>query len=130
MNSFRVAIVDDSATMRMIIKKTLVTQYSDDVEVFELENGKKFIEQVDKIKPDIVLLDWNMPEMDGFETLKILKEEEEYQETIVIMITSDSRKEKVKLATKEGLSGYIIKPFDRKRFLDMMEKVVEHLNSK
>ena len=130
MEEFKVVVVDDSATMRMIIKKALVTQYEDYVEVLEFPNGKEFIEDVEEIKPDVVLLDWNMPQMDGYETLKVLKAKEEFQDTVVIMITAESKKDRVKMATKEGLTGYMIKPFDRKKFIDMMEEIIEHLNSK
>lgn len=103
-------LVDDSNTMRRMQKNQL-TQLGQD-NLLEAENGQIALEVLESNMPvDIVLLDWNMPVMDGLTFLKTVRANAKYKDVKVIMCTSESEKSKVIEAMKEGANNYIVKPF-------------------
>jgi two-component system chemotaxis response regulator CheY len=106
----KILLVDDSMTMRRIQKTQL--QQLGIADVVEANNGKEALDCVSK-NPDFscVLLDWNMPEMDGPTFLKTIRANEKNKDLKVIMCTSNAEKEKVMEALRAGANGYIIKPF-------------------
>jgi len=105
----KILLVDDSQTMRRILKNTLTKAgYS---EVLEAENGKDALEVLNSKKPDLVLLDWNMPVMNGLEMLKAAKADDNVKHIPIIMVTSISEKEMVVEAIKAGAADYTTKPF-------------------
>lgn len=107
----RVLLVDDSSTMRRIQKTQLNGLGVSDV--IEASNGKEAYDQLVKFKDiNFILLDWNMPIMDGITFLKKARENEEFNNTKIIMCTSESEKGRVLEALKAGANNYIVKPFD------------------
>ena len=106
----RVLLVDDSDTMRRIQVnqlKQLGVQ-----EIFQADNGKTGLETLEKNMPiDLVMLDQNMPIMDGLTCLKTIRANDAYKYVRVIMCTSESEKEMVFEAIKAGANDYIKKPF-------------------
>lgn len=127
MNKYTIAIVDDSPTMRMILSKIISDNYSAKLEVYEYENGKKFLDSTSSSIPNIVILDWNMPDIDGYETMKRFRELKVSQSAIVIMISNESKLEDIKKIASEGLNGYMLKPIDESKFTAMMDKILEHV---
>jgi two-component system chemotaxis response regulator CheY len=111
----KIMIVDDSLTMRRIIIMNLKKAgYTD---VVEAENGLMAFNLLDSgVKPDLILLDWNMPEMTGMDFLKMLKSSEKYKHISVTMVTTEAEKEKVVEAIETGASGYLIKPLSPESF--------------
>ncbi len=106
----RILLVDDSSTMRRIQKTQLDGLGITDV--LEAENGEHALRQIaDHMPIDIVLLDWNMPVMDGITTLQNIRSNSAYSGIKVIMCTSESEKTKVVEALKNGANNYIVKPF-------------------
>ena len=106
----KLLVVDDSSTMRRIIKNTLARLgYKD---VLEAEDGLKGWEQMDS-NPDIEMLitDWNMPEMNGLELVKKVRADERFKDTPIIMVTTEGGKAEVITALKAGVNNYIVKPF-------------------
>lgn len=89
--------------------------------VFEAENGKKAIEELQKRKFDLVLLDWNMPEVQGIDVLRFIRNQLKL-DIPVIMITAEAEKEKVIEAAKEGVTDYIVKPFKPATLAQKLEK--------
>ena len=75
------------------------------------ENGIDALEIYKSWKPDIIILDIGLPEMDGYSVLRIIREEIEDEDTTIIMITGDSDKHKIHGCIKLGISDYIVKPF-------------------
>lgn len=104
-------IVDDSVTMRRIIKNTL--QRLGFKNFLEAGNGAEALDVMGKSKDnvDLILLDWNMPEMDGLEFLKVIKSSEEYKEIPILMVTTEAAKEDILTALKHGVNNYVVKPF-------------------
>lgn len=70
----KILVVDDSRSMRMIVKRTLRQAGFGDHEITEADNGQDALEQISGSIPDLILSDWNMPVMDGFELLQALRE--------------------------------------------------------
>ena len=106
----RILIVDDSSTMRRILKTQL--QGLGVTDVPEAGNGEEGLVALEKNMPvDIVMLDWNMPVMDGITFLKTVRANPAYNSVKVVMCTSESEKSKVVEALKEGANNYVVKPF-------------------
>jgi two-component system chemotaxis response regulator CheY len=106
----RILVVDDSATMRQIVRAQLLSLGVG--EIVEAQNGNDAIGKLQMHLPfDIVLLDWNMPEMDGLEFLKKIRNGSACNKMKVIMCTSVSERESVLKAMKAGANNYIVKPF-------------------
>lgn len=106
----RVLLVDDSATMRRIQKNQLNSIGISDV--LEAGDGMEALSVVAEHMPiDMILLDWNMPVMDGITFLKKARENSDYAKIKIIMCTSESEKSRVVEALKAGANNYIVKPF-------------------
>jgi two-component system chemotaxis response regulator CheY len=103
----RTLIVDDSNTMRMIISSTLRKVGGHDIET--ASDGEDALAKIAVFKPDLILLDWNMPNMSGFEFLTAYRATG--ARTPVIMITTEAEKSCVIRAVQAGASNYLVKPF-------------------
>ena len=118
--SKNILVVDDAAFMRMMIKDIL-TKNGYNV-VGEAENGLKAVEKYNELKPDLVLMDITMPELDGIMALKgIIKMDSEAK---VIMCSAMGQEEFVLEAIKNGAKDFVVKPFEDQRVLDALEKVL------
>ena len=106
----KLLVVDDSSTMRRIIKNTLARLgYKD---VLEGADGVEGWTQLDS-NPDVEMLitDWNMPEMNGLELVKKVRADERFKDLPIIMVTTEGGKAEVITALKAGVNNYIVKPF-------------------
>lgn len=110
----KVLIVDDSKAMRMIIKRMLRQAGFEDVEADEAVNGKEALEKIKSAPPDVVLLDWNMPEMNGIDVALNLKQS---GSTVKYgFVTSEGTQEMKQMATDAGANFFICKPFTVESF--------------
>ena len=106
----KILLVDDSATMRRIQKTQLATLGVSDI--VEASDGNDAFEKLQGNMPvDLILLDWNMPVMDGFTFLKKVREDPTYKAVKIVMCTSESEKSRVVEALKAGANNYLVKPF-------------------
>ena len=104
-----ILIVDDSKFNRDILKEILGEKYN----YLEAENGNQAIQMIgENIGIDLMLLDINMPQMNGFEVLKIMKRSQCIEETPVIMISSEESVDTMREAYEMGITDYITRPFD------------------
>jgi two-component system chemotaxis response regulator CheY len=117
----RFLIVDDMSTMRKIIRIILAQLGYTNVD--EAENGKEALAKLRTGNYQFVLLDWNMPEMDGLETLKAIRADEKLKDIPVIMVTAEAKKENVLTAIQAGANNYIVKPFTPEVLKEKIEKV-------
>ena len=115
-----ILICDDAAFMRMMIKDIL-TKNGYNV-VGEAENGVKAIEMYKETKPDLVLMDITMPEMDGIGALKGIRSED--PNATVIMCSAMGQQAMVIEAIQSGAKDFIVKPFQAERVLEAVKKVV------
>ena len=103
-------LVDDSVTMRRI-QKTQINGLGI-TDIIEAGDGQEALGKLKSNMPiDMVLLDWNMPVMDGMAFLKTVRADASFKDVKVIMCTSESEKSKVVEALKAGANNYIVKPF-------------------
>ena len=106
----KLLLVDDSATMRRI-QKTQINNLGI-TDIIEAGDGNQaLIKLRDNMPIDVILLDWNMPVMDGFTFLKKVREDSTYRSVKIIMCTSESEKSRVVDALKAGANNYLVKPF-------------------
>lgn len=115
-----ILICDDAAFMRMMIKDIL-TKNGYTV-VGEAENGAKAVEKYAELKPDLVLMDITMPEMDGIQALKKIKEVD--PSATVIMCSAMGQQAMVIESIQSGAKDFIVKPFQADRVLEAVRKVV------
>jgi two-component system chemotaxis response regulator CheY len=102
-------IVDDSSTMRMILRAYLQKM---GFSVTEAVNGRDALVQLRSMgKADVVLVDWNMPEMDGLDFVKAVRAEVGYAALPLMMVTTNSEREHVERALEAGANEYVMKPF-------------------
>ena len=109
----KILIVDDSSTMRRIIGN-VVQQLGVPKEDFdEAEDGVVAWDMCQKNKYDVILTDWNMPNMNGLELVKHIRSAgSQHLKTPTIMITTEGGKSEVIIALKAGVNNYIVKPFN------------------
>lgn len=118
-----ICIVDDNDLMRTLLRGLLRGENYD--VVGEARNGKMAVEMVERVSPRIVCMDVMMPEMDGLEALREIREK--HPEVAVVMITSNASADNVKEAIDNGASGFIVKPFNAAKVIDTLAKVSSRL---
>ena len=102
-----ILLVDDSRTIRNIQKNTLAGMGYTDVD--EAADGLEALAQLDKKRPDLVLVDWNMPNMDGITLIRKVRETD--KSLPMIMVSTEAEKSRVMEALKAGVNNYVVKPF-------------------
>ena len=115
-----ILIVDDAAFMRMMIKDIL-SKNGYNIAA-EAENGKVAVDKYNEVKPDLVLMDITMPEMDGIQALKGIKAID--ANASVIMCSAMGQQAMVIEAIQSGAKDFIVKPFQAERVLEAVKKVV------
>jgi two-component system chemotaxis response regulator CheY len=113
-------VVDDSKAVRMILAKTLREL---GYEVREAGNGKEALELIEreKLSLALVLADWNMPEMNGLELLKRLRQKPEMASTAIVMVTTETEVDQMSAALEAGANEYIMKPFTREILVQKLQ---------
>ena len=116
----RILVVDDAAFMRMMIKKALTASGYDDF--VEAQDGAEAVQKYSEEKPDMVIMDITMPNMDGLQALKKIKEADAGAK--VVMCTAMGQESMVVDAIKSGARDFIVKPFKPDRILATAEKIL------
>ena len=113
--------VDDSPSMLRSIHFALHNHYK----IHTLQKPEKLKNIVRSLKPDLFLLDYNMPEINGFELVKIIREFPEFKKTPVIFLTSESSSDHLNEAINLGSSDYILKPFKPNRLREKISRCLD-----
>lgn len=116
----KILVVDDAAFMRMTIKK-MVTAHGHTV-VAEAGNGVEAVKKYSEQKPDIVLLDITMPEMDGVSALKRIREQD--PKAKVVICSAMGQQAMVAQAIQNGAKDFVVKPFEESRLIAAIDRVV------
>lgn len=103
----KIMLIDDSKTMRNIQKSVLAQLGHTQIE--EACDGQDALSKVAAFAPDLILVDWNMPNMDGLTFVKHFRQSN--KATPLIMVTTESEKSRVIEAIKAGVNNYVVKPF-------------------
>lgn len=117
----KIMLVDDAAFMRMMIKDILVKNGYNIAG--EAENGVKAVEKYQETKPDLVLMDITMPEMDGIQALKKIKAID--ANASVVMCSAMGQQAMVIESIQSGARDFIVKPFQPDRVIEAVKKAVE-----
>jgi len=116
----KVLVVDDSAVMRKIIKKNIAESGMTVDEFVDAGDGKQALEAVSKNEIDLILCDWNMPNMSGIEFVKALSSLGLPKKIPVVMVTTEGSDAKMAEAKASGAAGYLTKPFTPDQLRDTL----------
>src|SRR5262245_15496376 len=105
----RCLVVDDSKVVRMVARKVLESL---SFQIQEADNGQSAMDYCKQSMPDAILLDWNMPVMNGIDFLKNLRRMQGGQQPVVVFCTVESDMKQIQQAIGAGANEYIMKPFD------------------
>ena len=107
----RALLIDDSRAVRVIIRNILLEM---GMEVVEAGNGREALEQL-RQNPDVdlMLVDWNMPEMNGLDFIHVVRSQRSYDGVRIVMVTTETEAEQVCRALNAGANEYVMKPFSR-----------------
>ncbi len=119
--SLKILTIDDSKTIRLIVAKAFKSY---DCMVLEAPNGVVGLAVAAREKPDVILLDYTMPVMDGFEVLARLRSDADLRGTPVIMLTAEAGRETVIKIAKLGVRDYLIKPFKEELLVERVGRVI------
>ena len=122
--AYKILIVDDSLPMRSVLKKTITASGFGKADFFEAENGKKALEIMEKEWLDIVVTDFNMPEMNGIELLREMKNNKQIEPVPVLVVTTEGSKLKIEEFSELGASGYIKKPFTPEEIKEKLTQIL------
>ncbi len=115
----RVLVIDDSRTTRMILAQMLKPL---GFEVCEAGDGKEALGVLERMgHPDLVLVDWDMPVMDGHAFVNAVRSKPEYDALPLMMVTAHAAPESVMQALRAGADEYVIKPFDQEVIREKLE---------
>ena len=112
-------IVDDSRTMRLVLKKILNEV---GFEVSEAGDGSEALIRLKELdRVDLMLVDWNMPVMDGLEFVRTVRQDNAYDEVPLMMVTTEDTMDRVVEALNAGANEYVMKPFTSESIIEKLE---------
>lgn len=115
----RALVIDDSRALRRILGDMMREL---GYEVYDASNGREALARLEQIEmPDVVLLDWNMPEMNGYEFLCAFRAQEKYNDVRVMMVTTETEAEQIGTALAAGANEYVMKPFSKDVIADKLQ---------
>src|SRR5450631_4106557 len=115
-------VVDDSRAVRMIIGRTLKEI---GYEVCEAANGREALQVIENEKTGLALLmtDWNMPEMNGLELLKRVRQDPQLSSLVVVMVTTETELDQMVSALEAGANEYVMKPFTKDILVEKLQSL-------
>jgi two-component system chemotaxis response regulator CheY len=117
----RALVIDDSRAMRALLSRILGEL---GFAVAEASNGREGLEHLRAHgAPDIVLVDWNMPEMSGIEFVHAVRAVPEYESVRLIMVTTETEMTRVVKALRSGLDAYVMKPFTKEAVVEQLDRI-------
>ena len=119
--NMKVLIVDDFSTMRKILRNVL--KQMGFTNMIEADNGKTALKVLKKESFDLILCDWNMPEMSGLELLKKVRSDDDLKSIPFIMATAEAQQDNILEAVKAGVTNYIVKPFTAETVKEKLTKI-------
>jgi len=118
----KILTVDDSKTIRLIVARAFKAY---DCQIIEASNGVEGLAAATRERPDVIVLDFTMPLMDGYEMLTRLKAHPELKNIPVIMLTAEAGRDNVMKIARMGVRDYLIKPFKEEQVVDRVGRIVD-----
>lgn len=122
--AYNVMIIDDSKSMRHVIKKVLKISGLEIGEIIEAGNGQEALDQLQDHWVDIILSDMHMPVMDGMEFLRRLGTHPDFRDVPVVLVTTERNEERLAQAMALGARAYLSKPFQPEEFRSLVLKLL------
>ncbi len=124
MDNIRILVADDFPSIRSLLKSSCKSLGFENVD--EAASGQQTVSAISKAqtkgKPyTLIFLDWNMPDITGYDVLKMIRADPILKDTKVIMVTAEKSSEQVIASAKAGVNGYIIKPFNANEIKNKIE---------
>ncbi|RLB44248.1 MAG: response regulator [Deltaproteobacteria bacterium] len=121
---FNVLIVDDSRVMRSVLKKTMQMCGFNVGQILEAGDGREALEVLKTNWVDLVVTDYNMPQMNGLELIEEMKRDEVLSGIPVIVVTTEGSEQKIKALLDKGASDYLQKPFTPEQMKSKLNRLV------
>ena len=117
-----VLVVDDFSTMRRIVRNVL--RELDFKNILEADDGTTAVDVLQSHKVDLIVSDWNMPNLTGLELLKFVRSNDKTKDIPFLMVTAEAQKENIVEAIKAKVSNYIVKPFTASTLAEKLAKIL------
>ena len=122
-----ILVVDDSKIVRRVLTNTMQRYFKapkwPELNILEAEDGLEAMEVMKKEEVNIMLLDWNMPNMTGEEVVDSVRANKEWNKTRIIMATTEGSKANVLKMIKKGANGYMVKPFQEEAIFKTLDTI-------
>ena len=115
----RAMVIDDSRAMRMILKRIVTKLNFDAVEAGDGQEALNLLAEMEEV-PDLALIDWNMPNMNGLEFVTAIRADARYKNLTTVMVTTESEQSQIVRALAAGAHEYVIKPFTQGAMLEKL----------
>ncbi len=123
----KILVVDDFSTMRRIVRNLLVELGFTNTLIQEADDGENAIAMLRSTPFELVVTDWNMPNMTGIELLRAIRAEPKLKGLPVLMVTAENNREQIIAAAQAGVNGYIVKPFTAATLEEKLGKIFERI---
>ena len=123
----KILVVDDFSTMRRIIRNLLVELGFSSQLIQDADDGENALVMLRKQSFDMVVTDWNMPNMTGIDLLRAIRAEDAWKGLPVLMVTAENNRGQIIAAAQAGVNGYIVKPFTAATLKEKMTKIFERI---
>lgn len=129
-----ILLVDDSRTVRQVLENIINSYFEtkkwEKPNLYTACDGLEALENMQTLDIDMMFLDYNMPNMNGEEALLKIRENKKWNDTRIIMATTEGGKEKVIKLIKAGANGYMVKPFDKEYIFKIMGNIIKRMSKK
>lgn len=123
----KILVVDDFSTMRRIVRNLLVELGFSNPLIQEADDGEGAIAMLRSQSFDLVVTDWNMPNMTGIDLLRAIRAEASLKGLPVLMVTAENNRDQIIAAAQAGVNGYIVKPFTAITLQEKLTKIFERI---
>ena len=125
--NMKILVVDDFSTMRRIVRNLLVELGFSGPLIQEADDGENAMVMLKSQPFDMVVTDWNMPNMTGIDLLRAIRAEAALKGLPVLMVTAENNRDQIIAAAQAGVNGYIVKPFTAATLQEKLTKIFERL---
>jgi two-component system chemotaxis response regulator CheY len=123
----KILVVDDFSTMRRIVRNLLVELGFSNPLIQEADDGNNALALLRSQPFDLVVTDWNMPNMTGIDLLRAIRAEDALKRLPVLMVTAENNRDQIIAAAQAGVNGYIVKPFNAVTLKEKLTKIFERI---
>ncbi|MET0936903.1 MAG: chemotaxis response regulator CheY [Luteibacter sp.] len=125
--NMKILVVDDFSTMRRIVRNLLVELGFTNTLIQEAEDGNAALAMLRSQPFDLVVTDWNMPNMTGIDLLRASRADAALKAMPVLMVTAENNRDQIIAAAQSGVNGYVVKPFTAVTLKEKLDKIFERL---